>query len=152
MVPNIVYSSEGEALETAGGIIKALPLLGAQSFLVVNGDVATDYPFATLLKATDKLAHLVLIDNPPHHLTGDFALEPNGYLSNREQDRLTFSGIGVYHPDLFLSTPPGKSKLAPILREAIDRNEVTGEYFPGFWMDVGTPQRLAELDDYLRIR
>ena len=146
----INYSPEAEALETAGGIIQALPLLGSKPFLVVNGDIATDFPFARLHSLSIKLAHLVLIDNPPHHPAGDFGLEAEGTVTNHEKNRLTFSGIGIYHPELFKDIPPGKSKLAPLLRQAADQGKVTGEHFSGFWMDIGTPERLAELDVILR--
>lgn len=148
---NIVYSPEGEeALETAGGIINALPLLGKEAFLVVNGDIATDFPFAELNKITVALAHLVLVDNPVHHPWGDFALDNTGKVTENDNQRFTFSGIGLYHPDLFSKTPPGKSKLAPLLREAIAANKATGQHYSGFWMDIGTPERLQELDRHLR--
>ncbi|NOU21690.1 MAG: nucleotidyltransferase family protein [Methyloglobulus sp.] len=147
----IAYSPEGgQALETAGGIINALPLLGKETFLVVNGDIATDFPFAGLKEITVELAHIVLIDNPPHHTQGDFSLDSAGNVTENDSHRFTFSGIGLYHPDLFSKTPPGKSKLAPLLREAIAAKKVTGQHYPGFWMDVGTPERLEELDRYLR--
>lgn len=148
----ISYSAEGDALETAGGIVNALPLLGKEPFLVVNGDIATDFPFAGLHTVTVELAHLVLIDNPIHHPAGDFGLDDNGWVSNDGERKFTFSGIGVYHPDLFKSTPPGKSKLAPLLRHAIANKKVSGQYYQGFWMDIGTPERLNELDKYLRGR
>ncbi|MEQ1739206.1 MAG: N-acetylmuramate alpha-1-phosphate uridylyltransferase MurU [Methyloglobulus sp.] len=148
---NISYSPEGEqALETAGGIINALPLLGKDVFLVVNGDIATDFPFAELKKISVDLAHIVLIDNPPHHTKGDFALDNAGNVTENENHRYTFSGIGLYHPDLFSKTPPGKSKLAPLLREAIAAKKATGQHYSGFWMDIGTPERLQELDNRLR--
>lgn len=147
----ISYSPEGDqALETAGGIINALPLLGKEVFLVVNGDIATDFPFAELKKISIDLAHIVLIDNPPHHTQGDFALDNAGNVTENENYRYTFSGIGLYHPDLFSKTPPGKSKLAPLLREAITAKKITGQHYSGFWMDIGTPERLQELDDRLR--
>jgi N-acetyl-alpha-D-muramate 1-phosphate uridylyltransferase len=147
----IAYSSEGgQALETAGGIINALPLLGKEAFLVVNGDIATDFPFAGLKEITVDLAHIVLIDNPPHHTQGDFSLDNAGNVTENDNHRFTFSGIGLYHPDLFSKTPPGKSKLAPLLREAIAAKRVAGQHYPGFWMDIGTPERLEELDRHLR--
>lgn len=146
----ITYSPEGEALETAGGIVNALPLLGKEPFLVVNGDIATGFPYACLHNIDVQLAYLVLIDNPDHNPQGDFGLASDGKITNEGTPKLTFSGIGLYHPDLFKSTPPGKSKLAPLLRQAITENKVSGQYYPGFWMDIGTPERLAELDCYLR--
>jgi N-acetyl-alpha-D-muramate 1-phosphate uridylyltransferase len=148
---NIAYSAEGdEPLETAGGIINALPLLGNDPFLVVNGDIATDFPFADLRTISVALAHIVLIYNPPHHPQGDFALDRSGIVTEHGDYRLTFSGIGLYHPDLFKNTSPGKSKLAPLLRAAMAAKKVTGQYYSGFWMDIGTPERLAELDRHLR--
>lgn len=149
---NIVYSPEGdEALETAGGIINALPVLGEAVFLVVNGDIATDFPFAELKKISVKLAHIILVNNPEHHPQGDFGLDDSSdMVIENENQRFTFSGIGLYHPDLFSKTPPGKSKLAPLLREAIAQKKLTGQRYSGFWMDIGTPERLKELDSHLR--
>lgn len=148
---DIVFSPEGDgALETAGGIVNALPLLGKDVFLVVNGDIATDFPFAELKDVNVDLAHLVLIDNPVHHLQGDFGLDSKGRVVETDGEKLTFSGIGLYHPDLFKDTPPDKSKLAPILRAAMKADKVTGQYHSGFWMDIGTPERLQELDDRLK--
>jgi N-acetyl-alpha-D-muramate 1-phosphate uridylyltransferase len=150
---NIVYSPEGEqALETAGGIINALPLLGNSPFLVVNGDIATDFPYAELQNIKVDLAHIVLIDNPPHHPQGDFALNHSGKVTEDMHHRYTFSGIGLYHPDLFSNIPPGKSKLAPLLRAAITAQRATGQHFSGFWMDIGTPERLQELEVHLKRR
>ncbi len=147
----ISYSSEGDsALETAGGIIKALPLLGDEPFLVVNGDIATDFPFAELKNIPVELAHLVLIDNPPHHPLGDFGFDSNGKVAENKLPLFTFSGIGVYHPHLFSKTSPGKSKLAPLLKDAMTAGKVTGQHYPGFWMDIGTPERLQELANRLR--
>ena len=147
---SIAYSPEGdEPLETAGGIINALPLLGNEPFLVVNGDIATDFPFVNLGNINVDLAHIVLIDNPPHNPQGDFALDNLDSVSEIGKNRLTFSGIGLYHPDLFKAIPPGKSKLAPLLRKAMATKQVTGQYYTGFWMDIGTPERLHELDNHL---
>ncbi len=148
----IYYSPEGEALETAGGIINALPLLGNEPFLVVNGDIATDFPFAELQKIRVDLTHLVLIDNPEHHPKGDFGLDNSGHLTKDAYKRYTFSGIGLYHPELFNKTPPGKSKLLPLLLEAIAAQRASGQHYPGFWMDIGTPERLRELDQRLNLR
>lgn len=144
----IRYSAEGEALETAGGIAKALPLLGGEPFLVVNGDIHTDYDFSRLAaQAMDGVvAHLVLVDNPPQHPHGDFFLE-NGRLMAEGASRLTFSGIGLYRPQLFEGIIPGsKARLAPLLHAAIRAGRVTGEHYRGHWCDVGTPERLQELD------
>lgn len=141
----IRYSAEGEALETGGGIFRALPLLGDAPFVVVNGDVWTDYSFARL-SAPAALAHLVLVDNPPHHPAGDFVLLPDGRVSDADGPRLTFSGIGVYRPELFAACRPGKFPLAPLLRAAMAAGQVSGEHYRGGWVDVGTPERLTALD------
>ena len=143
---HIDYSAEAEgALETGGGIKQALPLLGEQPFLVINGDIWTDYPYQQLYREPEGLAHLVLIDNPPHHPEGDFQL--NGRrLSAEGKRKLTFSGIGLYQPDLFADSPDGAFPLAPLLRRAMQAGQVSGEYFQGRWLDIGTPQRLAELN------
>lgn len=139
------------ALETAGGIIKALPLLGDEPFLVVNGDVWCDYPCLLHTLATTDLAHLVLVNNPAHHLKGDFALQ-EGRVFNEGAERYTFSGIGYYRPELFAGLEYGKRPLAPLLRTAMQHGQVSGEWFGGDWRDIGTPERLAELDRDLRSR
>ncbi len=146
---NISYSPEGDlALETAGGIINALHLLGDDVFLVVNGDIATDFPFAELKDLTVDLAHLILVDNPAHHPEGDFGLDNTGLVVANGAEQFTFSGIGLYRPELFDNTPVGPSKLGPLLRHAIAGNRVSGQKMNGFWMDIGTPERLQELDFY----
>ncbi len=145
----IQYSPEGTALETGGGIFHALPLLGEEPFLVVNGDVWTDYPYERLRTQAVQLAHLVLVDNPPQHPKGDFALL-DGRVSDTEGERLTFSGIGVYRAELFAGCKPGGFPLAPILRRAIAADLVSGEHYQGRWFDIGTPERLQQLDDILR--
>lgn len=161
---NIVYSQESTLLETAGGIANALPLLTDtttnQPFLVVNADIFCEMDYATLLPALQRLqtnpdgdlAHLVLVDNPPHHPDGDFFLE-QGRLAKSGQRTLTFSGIGVYHPRFFDQVIPGRAtKLSPLLREAISADKVSGEYYPGMWMDIGIPARLQWLDTQLEMR
>ncbi|MGZ8241246.1 MAG: N-acetylmuramate alpha-1-phosphate uridylyltransferase MurU [Methylobacter sp.] len=146
---SISYSPEGEqALETAGGIINALPLLGNDVFLVVNGDIATDFPFTLLKNVSVDLAHLVLVNNPMHHVQGDFGLDSAGIVMDNGIDKFTFSGIGLYRPELFRRIPSGKSKLGPLLRQVIPERRVSGQKFNGFWMDIGTPERLQELDFY----
>jgi MurNAc alpha-1-phosphate uridylyltransferase len=145
----IAYSRESSALETGGGILRALPLLGPGPFAVVNGDVWTDFDRARLRNAPDSLAHLVLVGNPPHNPGGDFALSA-GRVLNHGVPRYTFSGIGVYRAELFEGCSEGAFALAPLLRQACDRAAVTGEHHAGLWMDVGTPGRLAELEDMLR--
>jgi N-acetyl-alpha-D-muramate 1-phosphate uridylyltransferase len=142
-----IYEGE-EPLETAGGIINALPDLGDYPFLVVNGDIATDYDFAKLRSIQVGLAHLVLIDNPSHHPDGDFHLDAQGVLSFEQSPKFTFAGIGVYHPELFKNLEKGVIKLAPILRQAMLNKRVSGEYFKGFWMDIGTPERLEALHNH----
>lgn len=145
----ICYSSEGTALETAGGIAYALPLLGDAPFLVVNGDVFTDIDYASLALPTGKRAHLVMVDNPPQHAAGDFALK-NGLVLESAADRLTFSGVGVYHPSLFDSVQRGQAaKLAPLLKAAMQQQLVTGKHHHGLWHDIGTPERLEQLDQWL---
>ncbi len=147
---NIVYSQEGEeALETGGGIHRALPMLGGKPFLVVNGDIATDYPFENLKNRPEGLAHLVLVANPRHHPQGDFALEGDR-VSTTGESRYTFSGIGVYRPQLFEACKPGKFPLAPLLRAAMADGLVSGEIHRGFWMDIGTFSRLRDFDERLK--
>jgi len=149
---HIGYSREPEALETAGGIATALPLLGAGFFAAVNADLFTDYPFGRLRTAlaAGALAHLVLVDNPAHHPGGDFALV-EGRVANSGERLLTFSGIGVYRPELFAGVGAGtRARLAPLLREAAARGRITGEHYRGRWRDIGTPERLAALDAELR--
>jgi len=144
------FSQEDKALETGGGICNALPLLGAEPFWVINGDVWTDYPFTDLRLANGILAHLVLVENPPHHSGGDFALS-EGLVRADGARRLTFSGLGVYHPGLFAGCEPGTAfRLAPLLRAAMEQSRVSGERYGGRWMDIGTPERLKELDRILR--
>jgi len=144
---SIDYSAEEKALETGGGIFKALPLLTGDSFLVVNGDVWCDFDFSQLHGMIPKGdAHLVMIDNPPHNPDGDFSLN-NGLLSDsKEGQRLTFSGIGVYRPEFFHHCSAGAFPLAPMLRTSMAKQRVTGSHHTGSWIDVGTPERLAELD------
>lgn len=152
----IDYSYETEPLETAGGIAWALPLLGTGPFMVVNSDVYSDYDFralvhrAPLLTAQGTLAHMVMVDNPAHHPTGDFCL--TGDVLNREgAPRLTFSGYGLYHRALFESIVRGeKKRLTSVLDQPMAEGRITGEHYRGWWSDIGTPQRLAELDMQLR--
>jgi N-acetyl-alpha-D-muramate 1-phosphate uridylyltransferase len=151
----IRYTHEPEgALETAGGIANALPLLGSAPFLLVNGDIYTDYPFASLVARNlppGTLAHLVLIDNPPHHPAGDFGLVEDR-LSTEVSLRYTYSGIGVYDPGLFAGVARGqRCQLAPLLTPQIACGQVSGEHYRGQWFDIGTPERLSTLDRSLRI-
>lgn len=149
---HIEYSAEASALETAGGIANALPLLGDAPFLVVNADVFCEIDFLHLTHALNKpnLAHLVMVKNPPQHTEGDFALQAH-QLNSDGEEKLTFSGIGVYSPILFQQIKKGDTaKLAPLLKQAMTNGLVTGEHFQGVWHDIGTPQRLHEIDVRLR--
>lgn len=139
---DIEYSPEAEALETAGGIIQALPKLG-ERFIVINADIFTDYDFSRLLKQSSD-AHLVLVANPNHNADGDFGLH-NGLVSNQASPRYTFSGISCYRRAFFDGLKPGKLPLAPLLREAADENRVSGEIHEGAWTDVGTIERWREI-------
>ncbi len=142
----IEYSPEiPEALETAGGIVQALARLGTEPFIVINGDTWCDYPLQRLPHHPDGLAHLVMVDNPAHNPQGDFCLN-NGSLQAEGESKLTYSGIGVYHPQLFAGLEPGIRPLAPLLKKAMASNQVKGEHYRGYWYDIGTPERLAELD------
>jgi len=162
----IQYSPESSALETAGGIAYALPMLAQGNedapFAVVNGDIYCDYDFnrlhdhaAALVRNGDK-SHLVLVNNPAHHPNGDFLLRngrlaPDSFILNPSSCKLTFSGIGLYHPGLFAHIPRGSiAPLAPLLREQIAQGRISGEHHHGLWVDVGTPQRLHDLDHQLR--
>lgn len=149
----IHWSPEDEPLETAGGIQRALPLLGTKPFAVVNADVWTDYPFARLRTALmpDDLVHLVLVRNPAHHPHGDFGLDGAGRLCLPDpgQATFTYSGIAVFAPALFAALAPGTHRLLPLLRQAIAEGRASGEHFSGDWCDIGTPERLAALDAQL---
>ncbi len=145
----IRYSAETEPLETGGGIFRALPLLGAEPFLLVNGDVWTDYDFARLRRPLTGLAHLVLVDNPPHHPQGDFGLSA-GLVSEAVRPRLTYSGLAIVQPRLFAGCQPGAFRLAPLLCQAMAGAAVSGEYYGGTWVDVGTRERLDLVERLLR--
>jgi MurNAc alpha-1-phosphate uridylyltransferase len=148
---SIRYSPEAPALETAGGIANALPLLGDAPFIAANADVFCDIDFSHLVRRElgEALAHLVLVDNPTHHLAGDFTLNGDS-VGNSLDGRLTFAGIGLYSPKLFIGIRRGdKAQLAPLLRAAAEVGKVTGERFRGRWIDVGTPERLAALNQAL---
>jgi N-acetyl-alpha-D-muramate 1-phosphate uridylyltransferase len=147
----ITYSHERpEALETGGGIFKALPLLGSAPFLLVNGDVWTDIDFGALRRdpPAQSLAHLVLVPNPPHHTRGDFLLE-NGVVANGEGLRHTYSGIGIFRPEFFAGCTPGKFPMLPLLLRAIAAKALTGELHEGRWFDIGTIERMRALDTEL---
>jgi len=147
----ITYSHERpEALETGGGIFHALPLLGSGPFLLVNGDVWTDIDFGALRRAppAGSLAHIVLVPNPPQHARGDFVLDDER-VSEGEGTRYTYSGVGIYRPELFAGCAPGKFPLLPLLRRAIAEKRLTGEVHGGRWYDIGTVERLQLLDAQL---
>jgi N-acetyl-alpha-D-muramate 1-phosphate uridylyltransferase len=143
---HISYSEEpAGALEVGGGIFHALPLLGTEPFLVVNGDTYTELDFARLAIGARALAHLVLVPNPAHHPQGDFALR-GAAVATTGEPRLTYSGIGVFRPELFAGCSPGRFPLLPLLRAAIAAERLSGERFDGAWTDVGTAERLASLN------
>ena len=142
---SIRYSHEGDQiLDTGGGILHALPLMGPEPFMVINGDIFTDFAFDELLQRSVALAHVVLVANPVHHPRGDFSLV-DGRVDAEGTPRYTFSGIGVYRPELFADCVAGVFPLAPVLRRAMQSGRVSGELYEGVWCDVGTPERLSEL-------
>lgn len=146
----VTYSRETQPLETGGGIFQALKYLGDEPFVVVNGDIWTDYDFAALRRPLAGLAHLVLVPNPEHHPEGDFLLaDGQVQLPSTSVDTLTYSGIAVLHPKLFADSAAGAFKLAPLLRFAMRDGDVSGEPFDGHWIDVGTPERLAATETLL---
>lgn len=145
----IVYSAEGDQpLETAGGIIKALPLLGNKPFVAVNADIWTDFPFQNLLSEingqSNHLAHIILVENPEHNSKGDFALS-DGEACNQGEPMLTFSGISAFKPAFFEDCSSVCTPLTPMLRQAISQGRVTGSHYQGRWRDIGTPERLHDL-------
>ena len=146
---SIAYSAEPDgALETGGGILQALPLLGPEPFIAANADVYSDFDFSLLTRHPRHLAHIVLVPNPAHHPDGDFALVADGEVTRANyigSPRHTFAGIGVYDPELWAGFKHGRFRLPPVLRQAMDNNNVTGELFEGEWWDVGTPERLEAL-------
>lgn len=154
---HVRYSDEGwPALEVGGGIHNALPLLGAAPFVVCNADVYSDFPVARLVEKARTLppwarAHLVVVRNPPYYPAGDFALV-DGRISNATEGRYTFTGLSVHTPEFFAGCTPGHFPMLPLWRAAADRGEVAGEVHEGQWSDVGTPERLAELERSLALR
>ncbi|HSP58704.1 MAG TPA: nucleotidyltransferase family protein [Halomonas sp.] len=149
----IAWSHETAPLETGGGILNALPLLGEAPFLLVNGDIWCDMAFSALEDSSDlgdDLAHLVLVDNPPHHPVGDFHLDANCRVHDTSEPRLTFAGLSVINPALVANQSLGAFALAPLLRHAMAAGRVAGRHYRGAWVDVGTPERLADLDRRLR--
>jgi MurNAc alpha-1-phosphate uridylyltransferase len=149
---SIAWSREESPLETGGGIHHALPLLGESPFLLINGDIWCDLNPADLPTLDKDLAHLVLVDNPDHHPRGDFHLDKQGRIDERGEPRLTFAGISLIDPRLVADQAPGSFALAPLLRRAMAAGRVGGQRHDGCWVDVGTPERLTELDRWLRTR
>ena len=142
---SVVYSPEGEnILETGGGVHRALPLLGSDPFLIVNADIYTDMPLPTVLP-DDADGHMVLVPKPAHKERGDFDLI-DGRVANGEDPALTFSGVAIYRPEFFADCEPGRFPLGPMLRAAADKSRLTGTIYDGIWEDVGTPERLQELN------
>jgi len=150
---DIVFSPEQEPLETAGGIVRALPLLGDSAFAVVNGDIWTDYPFERLRepRLPTAGAHLVLVSNPPQHPLGDFMLDDQALVREKSPQRsgFTFSGVGLYSPQFFAGVTQTKAALRPLFTAAIQRGALAGELYRGAWRDIGTPERLSALDGQL---
>ncbi|AOE49120.1 N-acetylmuramate alpha-1-phosphate uridylyltransferase MurU [Kangiella sediminilitoris] len=150
---NLTFSHEPNALETAGGIRKALDFFDDEPFIVVSGDVWSEYNYEQLLSQPTKSAHIVLAPNPEHHPEGDFQLRDDNLVIAEGDDKYTFSGIGVYHPKVFADVPLGEPyPLAPLLRELMVEAEVTGELMEGRWHDVGTPERLKKLNESFQRR
>jgi MurNAc alpha-1-phosphate uridylyltransferase len=146
---DILYSDEGEnILETAGGIIQALPLLGEDPFIVTNADIFTNFDYCLLPKQLDSDAHIVLVDNPAHNPEGDFAFEKGRVLAQGKQ-KLTYSGIGLFHPHFFKNCNPGRLPLAPLLLQSVRAKRLSGQCFTGLWNDIGTPARLKEINESL---
>ncbi|MBD3653846.1 N-acetylmuramate alpha-1-phosphate uridylyltransferase MurU [Kangiella sp.] len=145
---NLTFSQEEQALETAGGIRKALHFFEEQPFIVVNGDVWTDMDYTRIAKAPENSAHIVLVPNPEHHPEGDFCVTEGGRVKSEGEPKLTFSGIGVYHPHVFKELPENEAvPLGPLLRELMAQEEVTYELHEGRWHDIGTPERLQKLNE-----
>jgi len=143
---NVVYSQEGDnILETGGGIHRALPVLGSDPFLVVNADIFTDMPLPTMALDDGDNGHLVLVPTPAHKTGGDFDLA-NGRVRNGDNTEFTFSGVALYRPELFTDCTSGRFPLAPLLRAAADAGQLSGSLYAGLWRDVGTPDRLTELN------
>jgi MurNAc alpha-1-phosphate uridylyltransferase len=150
------YSAEPERLETAGGIIRALPLLGKEPFVLTNADIWTDYDFSRLTRRTAPagsaaLMHMVMVPNPAHNTAGDFSLD-NGWVGEQQAPRYTYAGISMLHPDFFAGESERFLPLLPLLRKAIAERRVSGEFHTGQWHDIGTPERLQWLDRYLGAR
>lgn len=148
----IQCSRENERLETGGGILNALPLLGSEPFLVVNSDIWCDIDYAEMMTAATEsggLAHLVLVPNPAHNEAGDFGLS-EGWVINQATRRYTYAGVSVLTPALFADQQPGHFGLAPLLRSAAEQGRVSGQIYNGFWLDIGTPERYQVIQDHMK--
>lgn len=144
---DIVYSEETERLETGGGIVKALPMLGPGPFIAMSSDLITNFPMERLTRVPLKLAHLVLVNNPPYHPHGDFCLRDNNEVYSEKTNTYTFASIGVYHPDLFAGQAPRFLRLAHLWQDALSQGKITGECHHGLWYNVGTPQELKTAEE-----
>ncbi|NOR36354.1 MAG: NTP transferase domain-containing protein [Woeseiaceae bacterium] len=143
---NVVYSQEGDnILETGGGIHRALPVLGADPFLVINADIYTDMPLPDVQLSDDDMVHLVCVPVPEDMASGDFAIV-DGRIRNDGEPMFTFSGVSIYRPEFFANCTPGRFSVVPMLRAAADADRISGSIYSGLWRDVGTPERLAELN------
>lgn len=145
----IAYSREGEPLDTGGGIFRALPLLGDKPFIAMNADVWTDYPLENLRKQNPSHAHLVMTNNPPQHPHGDFYLREGLLAEIGQGDKLTWTGLRVLNPALFANCRDGTFSIVPLLKQAMHTGLVSGEYYGGRWFDIGTPERLREINELL---
>lgn len=143
---HIEYSPEEEPQETAGGIIKALPLLGDSPFITTNSDILTDFDYKELIQKKNQLAYLVLVSNPSHNLSGDFSLQGD-YVLNNDENNLTYSGIALYSPLVFKELANGYRPLKPILNKLASMKKLTGKKHQGKWMDIGTPERLKNVNN-----
>lgn len=148
---NIEYSYEDPILETGGGIAKVLSKLGPEPFIAISGDIFTDFPFEKLNMHPEGLAHLVLVDNPPHHTRGDYTLLEEKYVTDFGGPLLNFAGIGVYRPELFLNCPMGAFRLPDLFKKGFEDKQITGEYYKGIWYNIGTPKQLTEIDKIIRL-
>lgn len=149
----IEYSYEDPVLETGGGIVKMLSRLGPEPFAVISADIFTDFPFERLKILPEKLAHLILVDNPPHHPTGDFAILEDKSLSESGRPLFNYAGIGVYRPELFIDCPKDRPfPLGRVFKAGISNREITGEYYSGIWYNIGTKEQLEEVDNAMSER
>jgi len=143
---NIEYSYEEPVLETGGAIVKVLSKLGSDPFVVISADIFTDFPFERFKRPLEKLAHLILVDNPPHHRRGDYALIENKFVSETGEPLFNFAGMGVYRPELFSGSPKGILRLPDLFKQPFKDRQITGEYYAGLWHNIGTPEQLSEID------